>query len=365
MQRSACVFGLAALLLMSGCATPSPNTAARVPKPLMDTRSRPPAWRPAPSVSIPLPDRQPTIARKPPPPRDDAPAPWSEAELIPPGGIRPGMWKVFVVHHSASDKDTPQGMDNYHRNVQGWINGLGYDFVIGNGVNYPDGKVYVGPRWKRQISGAHCKAGSGVYFGIFRANNWFNDHGIGICLVGNFEQSQPTRRQIASLERLIAYLAPRTGANPRAVYGHGQVTGKTACPGRYLTAQLASVRSAVSRVSLVDDPSRRAIWEIAESTGAAMQPFFAVSLPGDEIASVGAALGTDDDRPLAVDLQAYLPAAALDGLPELVQAADAQALDFDHNVAAVQAEVRGSACEHVENDDAVYVPLDLKALGGF
>ena len=69
------------------------------------------------------------------------------------------------MHHSASREVTPQSMDNYHRNVRGWSNGLGYHFVIGNGVNTTDGRIYTSSRWRQQISGAHCRSKSGRYFG--------------------------------------------------------------------------------------------------------------------------------------------------------------------------------------------------------
>lgn len=169
-----------------------------------------------------------------------------DAAWTPPGGIKKG-WQVIVVHHSTSPKDTPASMDAYHRNVRHWANGLGYDFVIGNGVNTTDGGVYVGSRWRQQIQGAHCAAGPGRYFGVYRPDNFFNEHGIGICLVGNFETSQPTARQMASLERLITFLCDETGISPTRIYGHGEVTGRTLCPGRILRSKLVQVRRDVAR----------------------------------------------------------------------------------------------------------------------
>ena len=134
-------------------------------------------------------------------------------------------------------------MHAYHLQ-RGWENGLGYHFVIGNGVGYTDGKVFVGPRWKKQQPGAHCKAGAGTYFGVRRAGNFFNDNGIGICLIGNFENGRPTAKQQATLKKLILHLCRETGISPKRVYGHGEVTHGTLCPGRNFS--IASLRSTLA-----------------------------------------------------------------------------------------------------------------------
>ena len=145
-----------------------------------------------------------------------------EAGWAPPWGIGK-QWECIVVHHSANDRDTPRSMDAWHRQ-RGW-ECLGYDFVIGNGVGYPDGQVFVGPRWTRQMVGAHCKT-PGAYF---------NEHGIGICLIGNMEYHRPTERQMQSLARLIGFLQGQCGIPQNRILTHGGVTHKTECPGRYFS----------------------------------------------------------------------------------------------------------------------------------
>lgn len=254
MQRIVLVVCAAALAL-SGCAKPTRISTTALPDPLLSTR------RPPTRTIVPAP--RPEALR----PRVAEPEPYlptvrlNERELIPPGGIKRGRWRVIVVHHSATFDATPESMDEYHRNVRGWCNGLGYHLVIGNGVNTGDGHVYVGSRWERQISGAHCKSKSGHYFGTWRADNYFNAHGIGICLVGDFEQRQPTQRQLAALQKLVQFLCSRTGINPAHIYGHRDVTHKTLCPGRYLTAKLPQVRAAVAQALAVDlDPGPPPGW---------------------------------------------------------------------------------------------------------
>jgi hypothetical protein len=165
------------------------------------------------------------------------------ADLRVTGGIDARRWSCVVVHHAGNERATPDSMDRYHRETLGWERGLGYHFVIGNGAGYPDGQLYVGPRWKRQVAGAHCKTAAGRYFGGWRADNYFNEHGIGICLMGNLERQRPTPRQLQTLELLIATLVQETGMAAHAVYGHGEVTHRTACPGRQM--RMASLRQAV------------------------------------------------------------------------------------------------------------------------
>lgn len=249
MQRIAICASVLAIAL-GGCAKNVDVRDRSLPDPLINTRS-------APRDRIP-----PHVRLRPPPPPPQAPPRaatpqysgngFTQSDLTPPGGIQRAKWSVIVVHHSATPMDTPESMDRYHRTVRKWENGLGYHFVIGNGVNTEDGKIYVGPRWKSQMTGAHCRASSGSYFGTWRANNYFNEHGVGICLIGNFEATSPTPKQIAALKQLTRMVCDSAGINPAYVYGHGSVTHKTACPGRYLEAKLASIRSATADALAVE-----------------------------------------------------------------------------------------------------------------
>ena len=116
---------------------------------------------------------------------------------------------------SATDRGSARSFDKNHRG-KGWDE-LGYHFVIGNGQGSPDGHIEVGPRGHKQKHGAHCKT----------LDNHFNEHGIGICLVGDFTESRPTRRQLASLTKLAAFLCSECGISPDRITTHGAVTGKT------------------------------------------------------------------------------------------------------------------------------------------
>lgn len=127
-------------------------------------------------------------------------------------------WTDIVVHHSATIQGSASFFDQAHRN-RGWDE-LGYHFVIGNGNGSADGLVEVGSRWYKQKHGAHCKTPSQHY----------NQHGIGICLVGDFTNHRPSPEQMASLHKLLAFLMEEFDIPANRIYGHGEL-GSTQCPG--------------------------------------------------------------------------------------------------------------------------------------
>ncbi|TWT46169.1 N-acetylmuramoyl-L-alanine amidase [Phycisphaerae bacterium RAS1] len=233
MQRSARALSIGMVLsVIAGCTPTTERITTRPPpEPLLVTK--PPA-RLTPIAPTPRPEVRPP---------DEGPLGISREELIP-RNLRRGQWQCIVVHHADSAVATPQSMHDYHLRVKKWENGLGYHLVIGNGVNYPDGKIYVGPRWKRQIQGAHCASSAGRYFGVQREGGYFNERGIGICLIGDFQTGRPTAKQLRVLTALIEFLCAELRINQRDIYGHGEVTHKTACPGRNMS--MGTLRRAVA-----------------------------------------------------------------------------------------------------------------------
>lgn len=152
-------------------------------------------------------------------------------EWIP--NLPPRPWKWIVIHHSASATGCAATFDREHRN-KGWDE-LGYHFVVGNGTQSGNGQVEVGPRWPKQKWGAHAKT----------ADNKYNDYGIGICLVGNFEETRPTQAQLASVARLVAYLQKTYNIPSDRIIGHRD-TKQTLCPGANMN--VAVVRRMASGV---------------------------------------------------------------------------------------------------------------------
>lgn len=136
--------------------------------------------------------------------------------------VAPGRWKKIVIHHSGVETGTMAGMDRYHRQVRHMENGLAYHFVIGNAHGLGDGEIGVGARWTRQLDGGHL---------ISEAQN---NYCLGICLVGNFDERQPTARQIERLTALVRALMKRCNLPRSAVTIHQQINiVHTRCPGRF------------------------------------------------------------------------------------------------------------------------------------
>jgi N-acetyl-anhydromuramyl-L-alanine amidase AmpD len=130
-------------------------------------------------------------------------------------------WRYIVVHHSATASGSAATIDREHRR-RGW-DGLGYHFVIDNGNGGPDGRVETGQRWRQQKWGAHTGN---------TPNNEYNNYGIGICLVGDFTTSMPSRAQLDSLRELVTRLAAEHDIPPQNVICHRDAPGaSTECPG--------------------------------------------------------------------------------------------------------------------------------------
>ncbi len=141
---------------------------------------------------------------------------------------RTRAWRHVVIHHSATEVGSAEIFDAAHRN-RGWDE-LGYHFVISNGNGGPNGKVEVGSRWKKQKWGAHCGG---------TPNNEYNNYGIGICLVGNFQNHMPSASQLSALKRLVSYLVDEYDIPLSEVVGHRDApNASTACPGRMLHSYL-------------------------------------------------------------------------------------------------------------------------------
>jgi N-acetylmuramoyl-L-alanine amidase len=158
-------------------------------------------------------------------------APQSRHPWIPYAAARP--WRWIVIHHSDTKTGSAASFDRYHKDVHQWDE-LGYHFVIGNGAGSRDGQVEVGPRWSKQKWGAHA----GV--------KEYNELGIGICLVGDFDTTRPTRAQLQSLTQLTAWLMQSYHIPASRVIGHRDAKS-TNCPGRYM--DLPWLRTMASRTA--------------------------------------------------------------------------------------------------------------------
>ncbi|HVT90482.1 MAG TPA: peptidoglycan recognition family protein [Tepidisphaeraceae bacterium] len=169
--------------------------------------------------------------------------------------VPPRPWKWIVIHHSATAFGAAARFDRDHR-AKGWDE-LGYHFVIGNGTESGNGQVEVGSRWPKQKYGAHAKT----------PDEQFNNYGIGICLVGNFDIERPTPQQMQSLARLTAYMMRTYNIPASHVIGHRD-TKQTDCPGHNL--DVAVVRQMATRM-LAD--AGETLPDGAQTASVELQPF--------------------------------------------------------------------------------------------
>ena len=164
--------------------------------------------------------------------------PWKPA-------VNERRWKHIVMHHTASAAGSVASIDRAHRqrkdsNGQPWL-GIGYHFVIGNGNGMKDGEIQPTFRWNKQIHGAHA--------GVKK----YNELGIGIVLIGNFEKTRPTKAQLASAKRLVKTMRASYGISAKNVLAHQDIN-KTACPGRYFSlARITGVSDEATLGSLSPD----------------------------------------------------------------------------------------------------------------
>jgi hypothetical protein len=220
--------GLTMLAAAGGGCESTPSASADLPSP--NFNAPPLAAQPAPRLPTVVPPTAASSARATPPASSTGvPRDWTPV-------VRANNWRWIVIHHSATGAGSVAAFDRMHKQ-KGWDE-CGYHFVIGNGTESRDGQVEVGPRWPKQKWGAHAKT----------ADNRFNDYGIGVCLVGNFDVSRPTARQHQELARLVAHLMKTYNIPPERVIGHRDAKA-TECPGRYMN--IAVVRQQ-ARQALAD-----------------------------------------------------------------------------------------------------------------
>ena len=132
-------------------------------------------------------------------------------------------WQKIVIHHTASPTEVRRSgklvpvnaamIREWHK-TKGWSD-IGYHFVIG-----PDGHCEEGRPIYRP--GAHCNVAHRNFIGI------------GLCLVGNFSETEVPDAQLVGLVNKVVQLIEAFKLGIGAVELHRDVPGAaTECPGRY------------------------------------------------------------------------------------------------------------------------------------
>jgi len=132
-------------------------------------------------------------------------------------------WQKIVIHHTASPIEVRRSGKNvpvdaamireWHQ-TKGWSD-IGYHFII-----LPDGRCEEGRSLYRP--GAHCNLGHRNFIGI------------GVCLVGNFSETEVPDSQLVGLVNKVVQLMEAFKLGVEDVELHRDVPkAATECPGRY------------------------------------------------------------------------------------------------------------------------------------
>ncbi|MPZ60332.1 MAG: hypothetical protein GEU93_03355 [Propionibacteriales bacterium] len=166
--------------------------------------------------------------------------------------------RLVFVHHTVNSNEYTRSeavrivrsVYAYHTQSRGWCD-IGYNFLVDR-----FGRIYEGRRGgvNVPIRGAHVSD--------------FNTGSSGMALIGNFENTRPSKRMRGGLRRLVSwklasfYRYPRAtitmhGQRLRVISGHRDA-GTTACPGRYVYQWLPTLRQQVyNRIGKPDTPNYR------------------------------------------------------------------------------------------------------------
>lgn len=160
-----------------------------------------------------------------------------------------GSISAGFVHHTvnANDyrpEDVPailRGIWKYHVKTRGWSD-IGYNFLVDR-----FGRIWEGRAGgvDKPVVGAHTLG--------------YNDYSFAMSAIGNYETAQPTPELVNAYGALFAWKLSLSGVDAAsmsqkvgkgtfaAINGHRDA-GKTACPGKYLYAQIPTIRAIAAQV---------------------------------------------------------------------------------------------------------------------
>ncbi len=147
------------------------------------------------------------------------------AKIAPPMEVPMHPWQWIVIHHSGTRMGDTGSIDNAHLKDRGW-EGIGYHFVIGNGRPMPRGRIDATWRWHSQYHGAHA--------GSTAQQTPYNQNGIGICVIGNYQEDALdafVEERLAELCVLLIQHIPTLSEG--AIIPHSLIRD-TLCPGSHL-----------------------------------------------------------------------------------------------------------------------------------
>jgi N-acetylmuramoyl-L-alanine amidase len=138
--------------------------------------------------------------------------------------------QFIIVHHTERNNDFPLFVKLRHKYLRGWDD-IGYHYLIGNSRPFTkDGEIYIGR--PETVPGAHARG--------------YNFNSIGICLIGNFNKTFPSVKQMNALVNIISEIADYYSIVSQNIFGHSELPEvKKKCPGRNIN--MDEVRLAMSQ----------------------------------------------------------------------------------------------------------------------
>lgn len=225
-------------MMLTGCATDQQMTGIERPGPIWPedvTRPVPSGQalvvpsRPVPPPVNPVtpPPAAPAVASG--PVRAISRASWAKADPIGSRINRMGNVQMITVHHEGwtpvwfeDTKSTADRLDGIRRSHIDRLRAgdIGYHYIIDRA-----GRVWEGRNTAYQ--GAHVRE--------------HNENNLGIMVLGNFDQQQPSTAQISTLRSVIVASAKQYRVPVSKVYTHKELN-RTECPGKVLQAHMATIR---------------------------------------------------------------------------------------------------------------------------
>jgi hypothetical protein len=154
---------------------------------------------------------------------------WAKADPIPSRLNKMGGVSMVTVHHEGwtpvyfddtrSTADRLDGIRRSHIERLGAAD-IGYHYIIDR-----SGRVWQGRNVGYQ--GAHVRE--------------HNENNVGVMVLGNFDQQQPTNAQLTTLRSTLAALCKQYRLTTKKIYTH-QELNRTECPGRVLQSHMSTLR---------------------------------------------------------------------------------------------------------------------------
>lgn len=133
-------------------------------------------------------------------------------------------WKCIILHHSGDAYGNLDRISRFHR-IKYNREATAYHFIIGNGINSEDGELEQTENWYKQQPGGSVDSPVDEY----------NQYGIAICLVGNFEEDKPSKHQMETLKNLVFNLMDEYHIPANMVFIHREIIGSL-CAGKKFPA---------------------------------------------------------------------------------------------------------------------------------